>query len=170
MMRSIACFYLLLPVTLVAAGAASQRSRLHGGRIPDDKAPIVAEVEKVAKELGCSPAQVSLRWLRQRSPRAIPIVGARTLDQLRDNLGAVDVVRDYPSLLKPALFATTRGGRLLASNHAPEVTAEEWLAVLRRTGEKCGRPLGEIELLTPEDDFPSFDGAPPLKIAWIEAP
>jgi aryl-alcohol dehydrogenase-like predicted oxidoreductase len=73
------------------AGDESERSRLHGGGVPEEKAPIVAEVEKVAKELDCSPAQVSLRWLRQRSPRAIPIFGARTPEQLRDNLGAVDL-------------------------------------------------------------------------------
>ncbi len=74
-----------------AGGDESERSRLHGGRVPDEKAALVAELEKVAGELGCSPAQVALRWLRQRSPRSIPIVGARTLEQLNDNLGAVDV-------------------------------------------------------------------------------
>ena len=74
-----------------AGGDASLRSNLHGGRVPDEKAAIIEEVEKVAAELACSPAQVALRWLRQRSPRAIPIVGARTESQLRDNLGTVDV-------------------------------------------------------------------------------
>lgn len=88
----------------------------------------------------------------------------------KGRFGAVDVVRDYPSLFKPALLATAPGGHLLATNHAPEVTAEDWLAVLRRTGEKCGRPVGAVELIPPEEDFPSFDGAPPLKIAWVEAP
>jgi len=69
----------------------SLRSRTHGGRIPEAKAPVIAELEAVAKELGCNPSQLALRWLRQRSPRAIPILGARTLAQARDNLGAVDV-------------------------------------------------------------------------------
>ncbi len=73
------------------AGGESLRSRMHGGSVPDAKAPVVAELEAIAKELSCSPAQVALRWLRQRSPRAIPIVGARTLAQLQDNLGAADV-------------------------------------------------------------------------------
>jgi len=87
-------------------GDESQRSQLHGGRVSDEKAAIVAEVEKVAEELACSPAQVALRWLRQRSPRAIPIVGARTLDQLRDNLGAVDV--QIPEELFDRLEITSR--------------------------------------------------------------
>ena len=88
------------------AGNESSRSRLHGGGVPDEKVPIVAEVEAVARELGCSPAQVSLRWLRQRSPRAIPIVGARTLDQLRDNLGAVDL--EIPEALFDRLEGASR--------------------------------------------------------------
>lgn len=74
-----------------AAGESSdsKRSGLHGGRIPEAKRAIVAELEGVARELGCSPAQLALRWIRQRSPRAIPVVGARTPSQIEDNLGAV---------------------------------------------------------------------------------
>jgi 23S rRNA (cytosine1962-C5)-methyltransferase len=87
----------------------------------------------------------------------------------KGSFGAVDVVRDYPGLFKPALLATAPAGHVLATNHAHEVSPEEWLRVLRRTGEKCGRPLRGIELIPPEDDFPSLDGVPPLKIAWVEA-
>lgn len=79
--------------------------------------------------------------------------------------GAVDVVRDYPSLFKPALLATAPGGVVLASNHVPSVDRDGWLAVLRRTAQKAGRPLSSIDVLGPEEDFPSFDGAPPLKLA-----
>ncbi|MEV6304433.1 aldo/keto reductase [Actinoplanes sp. NPDC051861] len=42
----------------------------------------------VAEELGRSPAQVALRWLMQRPGVTAPIVGARTIAQLDDNLGA----------------------------------------------------------------------------------
>ncbi|HLU34065.1 MAG TPA: aldo/keto reductase [Natronosporangium sp.] len=42
----------------------------------------------VAEEVGRSPAQVALRWLLQRPGVTAPIVGARRLDQLEDNLGA----------------------------------------------------------------------------------
>lgn len=67
----------------------SRRSALHGETIPAAKAPIVAELVAVAQELGCSPAALALRFIRRRSPRAIPIVGARTRRQLEDSLGAV---------------------------------------------------------------------------------
>lgn len=79
--------------------------------------------------------------------------------------GAIDVVRDYPSLFKPALLACAPGGAVLATNHVPQVPLEEWVAVLRRSAEKCGRPIAEPEILVPEEDFPSPDGRPPLKIA-----
>ena len=42
----------------------------------------------VADETGRTPAQVALRWLLQRPGVTAPIVGARTVDQLTDNLGA----------------------------------------------------------------------------------
>lgn len=80
--------------------------------------------------------------------------------------GAVDVVRDYPSLFKPALLATRPGGVVVATNHVPTVGRDEWVDVLQRCAAKAGRPLASIEVSTPEDDFPSFDGESPLKIAW----
>ena len=81
--------------------------------------------------------------------------------------GAVDVVRDYATLFKPALLATAEGGSVLATNHAPEVARDSWLRVLERTAGKCGRSIRDLEWLPPEEDFPSFDAAPPLKAAWI---
>jgi aryl-alcohol dehydrogenase-like predicted oxidoreductase len=47
-------------------------------------AAIVEELAAVASEVGCSPAQAALNWLRQR--RVIPIVGARSADQLAEDL------------------------------------------------------------------------------------
>jgi aryl-alcohol dehydrogenase-like predicted oxidoreductase len=53
----------------------------------------VAEaVAAVARDLGRSPAQVALAWLRQRPGNVVvPILGARRLDQLKDNLGCLDL-------------------------------------------------------------------------------
>lgn len=49
-------------------------------------------VRTVSTELSCSPARVALAWLLQRqSPVAMPILGARTLAQFEDNLGALDL-------------------------------------------------------------------------------
>ena len=51
---------------------------------------IVEAVRAVASEAGRSPSQVALNWLLTRPAVAAPIVGARRLEQLEDNLGAVD--------------------------------------------------------------------------------
>jgi 23S rRNA (cytosine1962-C5)-methyltransferase len=83
----------------------------------------------------------------------------------KGSFGAVDVVRDYASLFKPALLATAPGGTVLATNHVPEVERADWLAALERCAAKAGRPLAALETLEPEDDFPSTDGRHPLKIA-----
>ena len=50
------------------------------------------EVRAVAEECGATPAQVALRWLVEQDRfTCVPIVGARTVDQLTENVGAVDV-------------------------------------------------------------------------------
>ena len=59
---------------------------------PDEpKDVIVREVVKVAEELGKSPAQIALAWLNHRPIPIIPIVGARKLDQFKDNLASLEV-------------------------------------------------------------------------------
>jgi aryl-alcohol dehydrogenase-like predicted oxidoreductase len=52
---------------------------------------IAREVVAVADELGASPSQVAIAWIRAQPWPLIPIVGARSEAQLRDNLGALDV-------------------------------------------------------------------------------
>lgn len=49
---------------------------------------IVNAVEKVAGEIGKSPAQVALNWVLTREGVTAPIIGCRTVEQLDDNLGA----------------------------------------------------------------------------------
>lgn len=61
-------------------------------RLTDHNLRIAAEVVTVAKEVGASPAQVALSWLRQQPYEGlIPIVGARRLPQIRDSLGCLEV-------------------------------------------------------------------------------
>ncbi len=51
---------------------------------------IVAAVKIVSEQTGCSMAQVALAWLRYRPVPVIPIIGARKLTQLQDNLASLD--------------------------------------------------------------------------------
>ena len=52
---------------------------------------IVAAVKSVADQVGRSMAQVALAWLRTRPVPVIPIIGARKLSQLQDNLASFDL-------------------------------------------------------------------------------
>ena len=49
---------------------------------------IIAAVKTVSDEVGRSMAQVGLAWLRYRPTPVIPIIGARKLSQLQDNLAS----------------------------------------------------------------------------------
>jgi aryl-alcohol dehydrogenase-like predicted oxidoreductase len=53
---------------------------------------VLDELRAVADELDATPAQVALRWLiEQPDITCVPIVGARTVDQLDENVGATDI-------------------------------------------------------------------------------
>ena len=45
----------------------------------------------IAAEKGCTPSQFALAWCAQQPGITSPIVGVRTMEQLEDNLGAIDV-------------------------------------------------------------------------------
>ena len=105
------------------------------------------------------------RRFRAFEPRAFDLVILDPPTWATSPFGAVDLVRDYPALMKPALLATRPGGQVLATNHVSTVSLEDWLCVLRRCADKAGRPLQDLAVLTPEADFPSPDGRPPLKVA-----
>ena len=52
---------------------------------------IVAAVKNVSGQVGRSMSQVALAWLRYRPVPVIPILGARKLSQLQDNLGSLEL-------------------------------------------------------------------------------
>ena len=56
---------------------------------------VLDAVEAVADDVDATPAQVALRWLMDQPDfDCVPIIGARTTDQLAENLGAIDVSID----------------------------------------------------------------------------
>src|ERR1700676_1013885 len=61
--------------------------------LPEEKraARIVSAVESVSEQTGRSMAQVALAWLRQQTVPVIPIIGARKVSQLQDNLSSLDL-------------------------------------------------------------------------------
>lgn len=81
--------------------------------------------------------------------------------------GVVDLINDYPALFKPALLATAEGGTLICCNNVAEVERDAWQEQLERSARKAGRSVSEVEWIAPEDDFPSPDQRPPLKMALL---
>ena len=59
--------------------------------LTDRNFEIVAEVDKVAAELGTTATVVSLAWLLGRPGVTSVIVGPRTVDQLEQNLAGFDI-------------------------------------------------------------------------------
>jgi len=52
---------------------------------------VIAETVALADELGEAPATVAIAWILLRQPDAIPILGARTVEQLDANLRAAEL-------------------------------------------------------------------------------
>jgi len=73
-------------------GDAGEATRTKRENVSGRDLAIAREVDAVADELGVSSSQVALAWTRAHQPGVHPIIGARKLDQLTDNLAAADLV------------------------------------------------------------------------------
>ncbi len=76
---------------------SSEQARLNSdmmkGFMPEQQRTerVVAAVKSVSDQVGRSMAQVALAWLRYRTVPVIPIIGARKLSQLQDNLASFEL-------------------------------------------------------------------------------
>jgi aryl-alcohol dehydrogenase-like predicted oxidoreductase len=75
---------------------------------------VAESLGRLAAELGCTASQLAIAWVLAKSDRIVPVVGARTREQLREALGALTVklsaddVARVESLVTPAAVAGTR--------------------------------------------------------------
>ena len=83
-------------------------------------ARIVTAVETVADQGSCSMAQVALACLRARPVPIIPIIGARELSQLQDNLGSFDLS------LSADQMKALEGGVLPGNEARPPARCVRW--------------------------------------------
>jgi aryl-alcohol dehydrogenase-like predicted oxidoreductase len=70
----------------------SKRVDFTGESVSDRNRSILETVESIAQEIGKTPAQVALNWIRQQEGTPIPIIGARTEKQIKDNLNCLTFV------------------------------------------------------------------------------
>jgi aryl-alcohol dehydrogenase-like predicted oxidoreductase len=59
---------------------------------------VIEELRKLSENLGCSMTALALRWCLQQQGITSAIIGPRTLDQLEENLKAVDINLDSEDL------------------------------------------------------------------------
>jgi voltage-dependent potassium channel beta subunit len=68
----------------------------------------VAELGGIARELGCSPAQLALAWVAHNPRVSSVITGASRLEQLQHNLGASDVLQQLTPEIMTRIEALTQ--------------------------------------------------------------
>jgi aryl-alcohol dehydrogenase-like predicted oxidoreductase len=112
-----------------------------GGRVLTESTPretaILDALEAVAADLGAPMSQVAIAWVLAKAARSataiVPILGARTLDQLRENLGALELA-----------LADEHLEQLDAASAIPLGYPHEWLAsdTVRKLGE--GSAFGRV--------------------------
>ena len=68
-----------------AEGRATQ-----SGSVSDKQLAIAQTVIDIAAEIGCEPSHVALNWVRQQPGVMIPLLGARTVKQLENNLQCLE--------------------------------------------------------------------------------
>ncbi|MBT9513821.1 MAG: aldo/keto reductase [Acidovorax sp.] len=56
--------------------------------------------QQVARDVGCTPAQLALAWLLHRGEHIIPIPGTTSAEHLHDDLGAVNLRLDAATMLR----------------------------------------------------------------------
>ena len=59
---------------------------------------LVDKVQSLAREKGCTPAQLALAWVLAQGEHIVPIPGTRRVRNLEDNIGALQVHLEYADL------------------------------------------------------------------------
>jgi aryl-alcohol dehydrogenase-like predicted oxidoreductase len=81
-----------------AAGLAADDYRRQLPRFQGEAAAhnarLVAQLEQIARRLGCTPAQLAIAWLIAQGPGVVPIPGTRSLKRLEENAAGADIVLD----------------------------------------------------------------------------
>ena len=90
--------------------------------------PLLDAYQAIAREVGCTPAQLALAWLLHKDSQLIPIPGTQNLHHLEDNIAAAEVVLSLDQMQRlEALInqQTVKGPRYNAAN-STEVDTEEF--------------------------------------------
>ena len=75
------------------ADGARMNNEARKALLPEEQraAPIISALKSVSEQAGRSMAQVALAWLLHQTAPITPIIGARKVSQLQDNLASLDL-------------------------------------------------------------------------------
>ncbi|QOS13779.1 putative oxidoreductase (aldo-keto reductase family protein) (plasmid) [Haloferax gibbonsii] len=76
---------------LTGESRAAESSRFEESYLTEENFDVHDELDAVAEEVDATPAQTALAWLMHRDGVTAPIVGARTVEQLTENLEAAAI-------------------------------------------------------------------------------
>jgi aryl-alcohol dehydrogenase-like predicted oxidoreductase len=124
--------------------ADTRRATMTARHITARNLAIARVVEEVAAAKGCSMTQVAINWVRQQDQQMIPIVGARTLAQLEDNLACLA----HP--LTPAELS-----RLDAASRIELGFPHDFLALPRIVAQRFGGTEARVENHRPLSHLPA---------------
>jgi aryl-alcohol dehydrogenase-like predicted oxidoreductase len=133
-----------LPGQRVLAGTRSEEKWVFPERFLDDSADEILEtLLDVADDLERSPSQVAIRWVLEQPAVTSVIMGARTIEQLRDNLAA----REW------RLSDDTRE-RLTQASQMPERYPQTVARTIHERRAAAVGTLKQIALAPPDDPNP----------------
>ncbi|WEK06858.1 MAG: aldo/keto reductase [Candidatus Devosia phytovorans] len=93
------------------ARGTSNNPFLKADRIKPETLDAVGKLAAIAKARGQSLPQLALAWVLRRPELTSALIGIRTLDQLKDNLGALDNLAFAPDeIIAIAIDAATANG------------------------------------------------------------
>jgi aryl-alcohol dehydrogenase-like predicted oxidoreductase len=60
----------------------------------------LAALREVAHEAGCTPPQAIIAWMRQSDPKILPIIAGSRIEQLRENIAALEITLSSDQMLR----------------------------------------------------------------------
>ena len=89
---------------------------------------LLKEYLVLAKDIGCTPAQLALAWLKQKDSNIVPIPGTRSVQHMKDNFEAAQLTLDHQqmSLLDDIINQDTVSGPRYNAAQQREIDTEEF--------------------------------------------
>ncbi|MEZ5897621.1 MAG: aldo/keto reductase, partial [Parvularculaceae bacterium] len=89
---------------------------------------LLPEFRRIAKDAGCTPAQLALAWLLQKAPHIIPIPGTTSVANLSENLDSAGITlsKNICERVEGLINQTTVSGGRYPPATQSEVDTEEF--------------------------------------------